>query len=62
MVRQRQIKLNDRMNLRKCILIMITASLLLTGCGGSAQNESKAEQEVPVCFQKDPPLFHSISR
>ena len=48
MVRQRQKELKNRINLRKCILILITASLLLTGCGGNSQDESKAEREVPV--------------
>jgi len=48
MIRQRRKELKNRINLRKCILIPVTASLLLTGCGGSTQDESKAEQEVPV--------------
>ena len=48
MIRQRKNELKNRINLRECILILIAASLLLTGCGGSAQDESKAEREVPV--------------
>lgn len=48
MIIQRQKELKNRISLRKYILILITASLLLAGCGGSAQDESKAEQEVSV--------------
>ena len=29
-------------------MLMLSASLLLTGCGGSVQDESKDEQDSPV--------------
>lgn len=48
MVRKRQQESKNRINIRKCIMLMLSASLLLTGCGGSVQDESKDEQDSPV--------------